>query len=61
MSIFNRDKSEKRKERRDGRREFRLSRIKEKAALLLAKGNRWKWLAVVIGLGLIVYLVFKFV
>lgn len=60
MPIFNRDKSEK-ENRKESRRGFRLDKIKEKTDLLLAKAKRWKWLAVVIGLGLVAYLVFKFV
>jgi hypothetical protein len=60
MPIFNRDKSEK-EDRKESRRGFRLDKIKEKTNLLLAKAKRWKWLAAVIGLGLVAYLVFKFV
>ena len=48
-------------EKRRLRREFRLRRIEEKTKLMVAKGNRWKWLAAVLGLGIVAYMVFKFV
>ena len=65
MPLFNKEKKEERigerTERKESRREFRLDKIKEKTQLLLAKAKRWKWLAAVIGLGLVAYIVFKFV
>jgi len=65
MPLFNKEKKEERigerTERKESRRVFRLDKIKEKTQLLLAKAKRWKWLAAVIGLGLVAYIVFKFV
>jgi|TARA_Y100000401_G_C8316245_1_gene222604 hypothetical protein len=65
MPLFNKEKKEERSgertERKESRRVFRLDKIKEKTQLLLAKAKRWKWLAAVIGLGLVAYIVFKFV
>ena len=47
------DKERKRKEREEEKRKRwtnRLDKIREKTALMLAKAKRWKWLAIVLGL-----------
>lgn len=47
------DRERKRQERAEERRKRwarRIDKIKEKTALMLAKAKRWKWLAIVLGL-----------
>tara|TARA_Y100000361_G_C11065892_1_gene293010 strand:- start:373 stop:570 length:198 start_codon:yes stop_codon:yes gene_type:complete len=65
MPLFNKEKKEERNEerteRKESRRVFRLDKIKEKTQMMLAKAKRWKWLAAVIGLALVSYLVYKFI
>ncbi len=60
MPLFNRDREKKKpSEKKESRRDFRLSKIQERASLMLAKAMRWKWLAAVIGLLIAAYVIFK--
>ena len=67
MPIFNRDKTKdkedkanKRVEKKDSRRNFRLARIQEVTAKAYAVAAKRKWLFLMIVAVIVGYLVFKF-
>jgi len=44
------ERQQDRQDKKDDKRGWRLDLMKEKTQLMVAKGNRWKWLAIVLGL-----------